>query len=176
MNRLRLKNPIVLMPVINMAGAVSTFVYFYFIFPRVTAEKQLPWQYSVLFFLGGSLVLFLFFILLRKGSLRELFDVAEGRTDIATLEPHDRMYHQRAALQLPLTLTAVTFGVWILAGFIFGFLDPVIASHFFDVPMQNLVLCLRQFFGITILGGGVTCIVQFLPWKTSGGTHCPIFS
>ena len=175
MNRLRLKNPIVLMPVINMAGAVTTFVYFYFILPPVTEEKQLPWEYSVLFFMGGSLVLFLFFIFLKRGSLRELFDVAEGRTDIASLEPHDRIYHQRAAMQLPLTLTTVTFGVWTLAGFIFGFLDPVIASHLFDVPMQNLVLCLRQFFGITILGGGVTCIVQFFVLESVWRESLPLF-
>jgi adenylate cyclase len=104
-----------------------------------------------------------------------LFDVAEGRQDIATLSPDDRLYHQREALQLPLSLTSFTFGVWILAGFIFGFLDPVIVSHVFDVPMKNLVLCLRQFFGITILGGGVTCIVQFFVLESVWRESLPHF-
>lgn len=74
-----------------------------------------------------------------------------------------------------MTLTASTFGVWILAGFIFGFLDPVIVSYLFDVPMENLVLCLRRFFGITILGGGVTCIVQFFVLESVWRESLPLF-
>jgi adenylate cyclase len=170
-----MKNPMMLMPLINMVGAVSTFIYFSYILPPVTEHNQIPSEYSVLFFLGASLILFLFFFFLRKRSVRELFEVADGRTDIASLEPHDRMYHQREALQLPLTLTAVTFGVWTLAGFIFGFLEPVIVSHVFDIPMENLALCLRRFFGITILGGGVTCIVQFFVLESVWRESLPLF-
>ncbi len=175
MNLHRLKKPVVLMPLINMVGAVSTFVYFSYILPPVTQDKQIPWEYSVLFFLGASLILFLFFFLLRKGPIRVLFDVAEGRQEITTLGPDERLYYQREALQLPLTMTASTFGVWILAGFIFGFLDPVIVSRLFDVPMKNLVLCLRQFFGITILGGGVTCIVLFFVLESVWRESLPLF-
>ncbi|MEX1301405.1 MAG: HAMP domain-containing protein, partial [Desulfotignum sp.] len=165
----------ILMPLINMVGAVSTFIYFSYILPPVTEFNQIPWEYSVLFFLCASLILFLFFFFLRKGSIRELFEVADGRTDIASLEQHDRMYHQREALQLPLTLTAITFGVWTLAGFIFGFLEPVIFSRVFDIPMENLVLCLRRFFGIAILGGGVTCIVQFFVLESVWRESLPLF-
>lgn len=163
------------MPIINMVGAVSTFIYFSYILPPVTTDNQIPWQYSVLFFLGASLILFLFFFLLRKGPIKVLFAVAEGRQDLAAFAPDDRLYYQREALQLPLTMTASTFGVWILAGFIFGFLEPVIVSRVFDVPMKNLVLCLRQFFGITILGGGVTCIVQFFVLEHVWRKSLPIF-
>jgi hypothetical protein len=49
LNLHRLKNPLVLMPAINMVGAVSTFIYFSYILPPVTEEKQIPWEYSVLF-------------------------------------------------------------------------------------------------------------------------------
>ena len=175
LSRHRLKKPLVLMPIINMVGAVSAFVYFSYILPPVTTDNQIPWEYRVLFFVGATLVLFLFFVPFRKGSARMLFDVAEGRQVIAALAPDDRLYHQREALQLPLTFTAITFGVWILAGFIFGFLDPVIVSRVFNVPMKDLVLCLRQFFGITILGGGVTCIVQFFVLESVWRESLPLF-
>jgi hypothetical protein len=61
LRRRRLKNPVLLMPIINMVGAVSPFIYFSYILPPVTAGKQIPWEHSVLFFLGASLILFLFF-------------------------------------------------------------------------------------------------------------------
>lgn len=93
MNRHRLKNPGVLMLLINMAGAVSTFVYFNFILPRVTVDNQIPWEYTVLSFIGGTLLLLLFLITLKKGPVLVLFHVAEGRQDITTLAPDDRLYH-----------------------------------------------------------------------------------
>jgi hypothetical protein len=61
LRRRRLKNPVLLMSIINMVGAVSPFIYFSYILPPVTAGKQIPWEHSVLFFLGASLILFLFF-------------------------------------------------------------------------------------------------------------------
>jgi hypothetical protein len=61
-----MKNPMMLMPLINMVGAVSTFIYFSYILPPVTEHNQIPSEYSVLFFLGASLILFLFFFFLTQ--------------------------------------------------------------------------------------------------------------
>ena len=134
-----------ILPVVNTIGGIGTYLYFSFIMPsfRVTADAA-GWAYP-LFYLIGSLALGLFFLLTRRKSFTSLTDVAYGKTSIDTMDDAEIRYLQREALQLPFGVSVINFMVWILAGFIFGFLEPMVMARVFDVATPDLVFCVRRF-------------------------------
>ncbi len=160
----------------NMLGAVSTFIYFGFILPSIQKDPAIPEYFSTLFFLAGiGVTAFLGFFLLKRKSVRILYEVADGRQDISEFDSAMIYHLQREALQFPVVVTVISFLVWILAGFIFGFIEPLITAVIFNVVTPDLVLCLRQFLGIILLGGVVTCMVLFFILENAWRPHIPKF-
>jgi class 3 adenylate cyclase len=96
-----------------------------------------------------------------RKTVKTLSDVAYGKTEIISLEESEVYHLQRAALQFPMVVSVITFMIWILAGFIFGFIEPLIAGKIFNIETPNLIYCLRQFLGISILGGGITTLILY---------------
>ena len=151
-----------LLPLINIIGAVTTFTYFHVIMDSSVVAQNIPKFYSPLFFLIATAVIMIpTFTLIRRKSMKTLFDVAYGKIKINSLEKSEIHHLQREALQFPMVIAAITAVIWVMAGFIFGFLDPLIASHIFNIKTPNLIYCLRQFLGISLLGGGVTTLALY---------------
>ncbi len=160
----------------NMLGGATTFFYFKFFLPTTEHNSATPGYYDVLIFLAGmTLLIALGFFLFKRKSGRTLYAVAEGRRDISEFDESMVHHLQRSALQYPMVVTVISFLVWNLAGFIFGFLEPVFTAKIFHLPTPDLLLCLRQFLGIILLGGGVTCMVLFFVLENAWRPLIPRF-
>ena len=160
----------------NLLGGCSTFFYFKYFLPSTENDPSIPGYYDVLFFLAGMTMLAsLGFILLKRKSVRTLYEVAECRRDISEFDSSMVHHLQRGALQYPMVVTVISFLIWNLAGFIFGFMEPLITARTFNLATPDLVLCLRQFLGIILLGGGVTCLVLFFVLENAWRPYLPLF-
>lgn len=156
-----MKKITILLPIINIIGAVFTYFYFSLILKTRVLQENIPAYYSPLFFVIGTAFLVFIFNVSRRKKMKSLFDVAYGQVEIHSLEDSEIFHLQREALQFPIVVTSITFVVWILAGFIFGFIQPLITGKVFNTETPNLIDCLRNFFGISILGGGVTTLILY---------------
>ncbi len=151
----------ILTPLVNMVGAVTIYFYFSFILPSYTVGVDIPGYYPPLFAAIGTAFLCLIgFTLIRK-TTKTMFAVAKGSIEIISFEESEIYYLQREALKFPLVASAISFIIWVLAGFIFGFFEPLITARIFNIQTPDLVFCMRRFSGIAFLGGGVTSMILF---------------
>ena len=74
---------------------------------------------------------------------------------------------RRRALLYPFVIAAVTLLGWILAGVVWGAVWPLLLGTF--MPARAI----RQIFGITVIGGGVTTAFVFFASSAPGGSGCP---
>ncbi|MCD4743725.1 MAG: HAMP domain-containing protein [Desulfobacteraceae bacterium] len=165
----------VLIPLINMVGAVSTYIYFSFILEIRGIEWDVPAYYSTLFFIIATAFLTLSFMLVSRKTIHALLEIAYGHTDIHSLEPAEVYLLQRRAMQFPVVVSLITFMIWIFAGFIFGFLEPLITGKIFNINTPDLIHCLRQFLGISLLGGGVTAMILYFVLENTWRNYIPKF-
>lgn len=170
-----MKRITVLLPLINIIGAVATYFYFSFILDSGGIQENIPAYYSPLFFAIGTAVLVFGINLRSRKTVKILFEVAYGQTEIHSLEESEVYHLQREALQFPLVVSVITFMVWILAGFIFGFLQPLIAGKIFNIETPDLIYCLRQFLGISLLGGGITTLILYFVLENAWRNSIPKF-
>lgn len=163
------------LPVVNTIGGIAVALYFTFILPANEVSAVLSPYYYPIFYICGSLVLAVFFLLTRGKSFTSLTNVAYGKTPIGSMEDDEVRYLQRGALQLPFRVSVINFMVWILAGFIFGLLEPMIKARIFGIPTPDLVFCVRQFLGISLLGGGITTMVLYFVFENAWRSFVPRF-
>ncbi len=170
-----MKRITVLLPILNIIGAVVTYLYFSFILNASGYQENIPAYFSPLFFVIGTAFLVFVFNLKNIRTMKPLFDVAYGRVAIDSMEDSEIYHLQRQALQFPIMVTAITFMAWLLAGFIFGFIQPLIVGKAFDVETPTLVNCLRHFLGISILGGGITTMIVYFALENAWRDFIPRF-
>jgi adenylate cyclase len=170
-----MKRITVLLPIINIIGAVFTYLYFSFILKLGGPQENIPGYYSPLCFVIGTAILVFIFNVNNRRTMKSLFDVAYGHVDIDSFEDSEIYHLQRQALQFPIVVTAITLMVWVLAGFIFGFIQPLIATKVFNVETPNLINCLRYFLGISILGGGITTMILYFVLENAWRSCIPRF-
>jgi len=165
----------VLTPLVNMVGAMA--IYFYFSFIQTTYETaaEIPGYFSPLFAAIGTAVLCLFGILFFRRSLKSMFDVAFDKIQIHSLEELEIYHLQRETLKFPMFVALIAFIILILAGFIFGFLEPLIAARIFTVQTPDLVFCIRRFLGISLIGGGITSMVLYFIMENAWRPYVPNF-
>ena len=166
---------IILTPLVNAIGAVAIYFYFSFILPSNEIADNIPDYFSPLFSAIGTVMLCLFGVLFFRRSLKNIFEVAFDKIQIHSFEESEIFHLQREALKLPMVVAVITFMVWILAGFIFGFLEPLITARIFNVQTPDLILCMRQFLGICLLGGGVTSIILYFVMENAWRSYIPNF-
>jgi adenylate cyclase len=164
-----------LMPLINISGAVITYFYFSSILDLRVPKTDIPAYYSPLFFVVGTILLVFTFKMGRRKSVKELFAIAYGETKIETLEDSEVYHLQREALQFPLIASLISFAVWVLAGFIFGLLEPLITGKIFNVETPDLIYGIRRFLGISLLGGGVTTLILYFVMESEWRKCIPKF-
>ncbi len=85
----------VLLPLINSIGAVSTYFYFSFVLDSGVVQAHIPGYYSPLFFVIGTVVLISCFNIGSRRSVKTLFEIANGQTDIHSLEESEVYHLQR---------------------------------------------------------------------------------
>lgn len=166
---------IMLTPLVNAIGAAAIYFYFSFILPSQAIVTDIPNYFSPLFSTIGTAVLCLFGILFFRKSLKSMFEVAFDRIQINSLEESEIHHLQREALKFPMVVAVISFMIWILAGFIFGFLEPLIAARIFDVQTPDLIFCIRRFLGICLLGGGVTSLILYFVMENEWRSYIPNF-
>ncbi|MCP4717857.1 MAG: adenylate/guanylate cyclase domain-containing protein [Desulfobacteraceae bacterium] len=165
----------IITPLVNALGAVAIYLYFSFILPSGEIDPGIPGYFSPVFAAVGTIALCLFGLFLFRSSMNAMFDVAYDRIKIKSLEESEIHRLQREALQFPMVVSAVAFMVWILAGFLFGFLEPILASRMFDIQTPDLVFCMRRFLGISLLGGGVTTMILYFVLENTWRPHITNF-
>jgi len=166
---------ILLIPLVNMVGAVAIYFYFSFIQPTHETVAEIPGYFSPLFAAIGTAVLCLFGGLFFRKSSKSMFDVAFDKIQIHTFEESEIYHLQRETLKFPRVVAQIAFMIWILAGFIFGFLEPLIAARIFTVQTPDLVFCMRRFLGISLLGGGITSMVLYFVMENAWRSYIPNF-
>lgn len=164
-----------LVPLVNSVGAVSCYIYFFFILETRELSEHIPRYYSPMVFVIGTLILLLFGMLLFRKPLEGLFEVAYGQKNIKEYEAEEVYHLQREALKFPFVLSMVNLLVWIVAGFMFGLLEPAITNTIFDLPSYDLVYAIRRFLGISFLGGGITTMIMFFVVENEWRAYIPSF-
>jgi len=164
-----------LLPLINIIGAIFTYVYFSLILDFRPVKSLTPVYYSPLFFAAGTALLVFTFKLGSRRSVKDLFAIAYGDTQIDTLEESEKYHLQRESLQFPLVVSIVSFAVWILAGFIFGLLEPLITGKLFGVETPDLIYGIRRFLGISFFGGGITTLMIYFVMENEWRKRVPRF-
>jgi UDP-N-acetylmuramate dehydrogenase len=128
----------------NAFGAVLTFLYFRIIDP-LAADRGVTWG-DIAFFVGALALLTL---------LGTLLGIRVNAPLMAP-ERYDPSRVRRAAIMFPYTMTAFAMLGWILAGVIFGVIEPWVHDA---LSVRGAA---RSLFGIIVIGGGVTAAFVFL--------------
>ncbi len=155
------KKLILLSITLNFLGAFLTFFYFNYINPSFHGQPYLPHTQAYLILAIGTGVVFgVFYTLFRKWAAL-MIRVADGEKCIDDLDRISANRLKRQAIQFPPFYAAFTFTAWILAGFIFGFLEPVFSQIFLGAEPRGLIECVRTFFGITVVGGTIAALIIY---------------
>jgi len=141
----------------NAIGAILTYLYFSNIIQIQHAQQNLPPYYADLFFVIGTGVLIFSSVWFMRRSFFSLYQIANDEVSLDSMDSATAQTFKRKAIQFPSVIAGVCFLVWILAGFIFSFLQPVISQILYGVD-PDLIECLKQFFGITCIGGSITTL------------------
>jgi len=141
----------------NAIGAILTYLFFSNISQIHQTQQNLPPYYADLFFVIATGVLLFSSVWIIKRSDIRLYQVANDEVSIGSVDGTTAQRLKRDAIQFPSVIAGVCFLVWILAGFIFSFLQPVISQILYGV-VPDLIECLKQFFGITCIGGSITAL------------------
>ena len=159
----------------NLIGAILTYLYFSTIRANEPLAAGVPSFYGHLFFgIGTALLIFTFVSLTRLRS-SYIFRIADNIISIKEVDDDTARKLKKDAIQFPSLTAGVTFLVWIIAGFIFGLLEPVITQALWGVKPPDLAECLRRFFGIVCLGGSVTALIIYFTTESVWRKSIPKF-
>lgn len=144
--------------VINIFGGITAALYAGFVLQPGHTGGVFSWYHTPAAIMAGFVLAALGIALVNQKEVRALFDVASDRQGIHEFDGQMVNHLQKAALGFPMRATGADFAAWTLTGLIAGFLAPIAAAR--PGPV-DLLYCLKQFLGIVLLGGGMTCLVLF---------------
>ena len=159
----------------NLIGAILTRLYLSILYQPSYVRHDIPPYYDILFFIVGSTVLILSFAGIMWRSFTPLYQVAKDEVSIDNMDRVSAQILKRKAVQLPIYIAVISFLVWILAGFIFSFLHPVISQILHGGAPPDIISCLRQFFGITFIGGSITALFIYFTIEKHWRSAIPKF-
>jgi len=160
----------------NLLGAVLTFLYFSYINVGIhkTQGEGLTFQNIVFFVLGTAFIFFVIVTINNRWS-RPLYQATSGEISLTDLDEVSLARLKKKALQfVPVEAGTSLFG-WIMAGFIFGMLMPVIMQLFFGLEPMTLSESLRTFLGITVIGGSITTLFIYFATESLWRKKLPMF-
>lgn len=160
----------------NLIGALLSFVYSYYINEDLNLTQTAPSSLNaVIFFVIGTGFIFLVIVKINNRWSRPLYKTMQ---DEISTEPSYEVYSEklkRKALLLVPMLAGTTLLAWIMAGFIFGMLMPVILTTFFGAAPTTLAESLRTIFGITVIGGLSTSLFVYFAIESIWRNQLPLF-
>ena len=160
----------------NLIGALLTFVYFHYI----NADMNLPQGAAsslnaLVFFIIGTAFIFAVIITIDSRWSQPLFQAIQ---DEISMEGSNGAYPEklkRKALQLVPVYAATNLLAWMMAGFIFGVLGPIILHTFFGEAPMTLTESLRTVFGVTVIGGFSTSLFIYFATESIWRKQIPLF-
>ena len=145
----------------NAIGAVLTRFYFLIIYQPSWVKLELSPHYDTLFFLISTSLLLSSSVWITRRLSLPLYQIANDEVSIDSIDKESAQILKRKAIQLPASIAVISFLVWILAGFIFSLFHPVAAQILYGIDLPDLTVCLKQFFGITFVGGLITALFLY---------------
>ncbi len=144
----------------NVIGAVLTRFYFLILEPSWVNLELSP-HYDTIFFLISTSLLLSSSVWITRRLFLPLYQIANDDVSIDNIDKEAAQILKRKAIQLPAYIALISFLVWILAGFIFSLLHPVVTQVLYGIDLPDLTICLKQFFGITFVGGLITALFLY---------------
>jgi len=149
----------------NLLGAIVTFLYFRVVDKMADTAPRVGLHEIVL-----SVLVFAALITVGQWfSARWVAPVARAGAGEA-LPPSEAALARRRALLYPYFLGGVTFAGWVMAGLIYGVVVPPLMGRALT-PYQAV----RQFFGLTVIGGSVTTAFIFFASEHAWRRRLPLF-
>jgi hypothetical protein len=143
----------------NLLGACLSF--FYFAHVEAGSVRGGPAAFYYLYFSIAMVLLFLIATTMTSRWLRPLANIVEATQSLVHLDEESAIEVRKKALNLAPFMSGTTLTVWVLAGFLFGFVQPAILQSLFGLPELSISSGLRMFVGITFVGGSVTMLFSF---------------
>ena len=160
----------------NLIGASLTFLYFSYINVDLKMSQGVDSMFNyVIFFIIGTAFIFAVIVTIDHRWSRPLFDNLQGEKSRGTSDNEYPEGLRRKALQLVPMLTGSTFIGWIMAGFIFGMIMPVIFNTFLGLEPVTLTESLRTIFGIIVVGGCSTSLFIYFATENVWRKQIPLF-
>lgn len=160
----------------NLIGALLTFVYSAYINVDLNVPQGTTSSLNtVVPFVIGTAFIFFVIITINHRWSRPLY---QTMPDEISTEGSNGAYSEklkRKALQLAPMLAGTTLLAWIMAGFIFGMLEPVILHTFFGVAPMTLSESLMTIFGVTVIGGFSTSLFIYFATESIWRKQIPLF-
>ena len=160
----------------NLIGALLTFVYSTYINVDLNVSQGAVSSLSgVLPFVIGTGFIFFVIITINHRWSRPLYYDPQGKIlkDRSNVAYPEKL--KRKVLQMAPMLAGTTLLAWIMAGFIFGMLEPVILHTFFGVAPITLTESLMTIFGVTIIGGFSTSLFIYFATESIWRKQIPLF-
>ncbi|MCP4024440.1 MAG: adenylate/guanylate cyclase domain-containing protein, partial [Desulfobacteraceae bacterium] len=111
----------------------------------------------------------------RNRSYSQLLKISRDKASIKDLDASETHHIQREALKLPMVLSLRVFFIWIMAGFMWGFLEPITRSTLYSLSPPDTVDCVRRFLGITIMGGSIISFIIYFIVENTWREYIPKF-
>jgi voltage-gated potassium channel Kch len=143
----------------NALGALLTFFYFAYVGPGM--ESGGPQIQHYMYFVAATALLFAITIILNARWSRPLDLFTKGSSKIEDLDQDLAEEVKRKALNLVPVAAGTTFLAWIMAGFLFGLVQPAVLQSFFGIEEMSIAEGLHMFMGITCVGGTITSVFVF---------------
>ena len=143
----------------NALGALLTFFYFAYIETGIHMGR--PTIYHYIYFVFATALIFLIIMLANTRWSRPLNRIANGEMSIDDLDADSAEEIRRKAINLVPVMAGMNLLAWLLAGFLFGFLQPAILQSLFGVSDMSIIDGLRMFMGVTFVGGSITTLFVF---------------
>ncbi len=159
----------------NLIGALLTFLYFAYINVGADKAQEGPSLHHLIFFIIGTGFIFLVIVTMNVRWSRPLFSAIDGDISVDGLDRASAERLKRKALHFAPMMAGSSLLGWIMAGFIFGMLMPVILQAFFGLTPFTLTESLGTIFGITGIGGSITTLFIYFAIESLWRKKLPIF-
>ena len=160
----------------NLMGALLTFLYFSFVSvgPDSTLREGPSIHYVIFFVIGTGLIFLVIMVTLNRWShpLDEFFKSKLSINDISG--PSAEQLRRKALQNIPV-IAGSSLIAWVMAGFIFGMLQPAILETFFGMPSITLSESLGRIFGISCIGGSFTVLFIYFCGESLWRKELPSF-
>ena len=160
----------------NLIGGFLAFLYFSYI--NVAGDivpQQGPSIHHIIFVIIAGGIIFLTTSLVSHWWSRPLNQALKDEIPMNGTDEISGEQLKRKALHFVPMMAGTTLLGWIMAGFIFGMLMPVIMQSFFGFPPTTLTQSLRMIFGITCIGGSITILTIYFSAESLWRQELPKF-